>query len=160
MDLPSKSRDTLNALASANDEEQADLFAWRSTQLCNFLATHNILAALSTFRGRTQYQNADMLSPPLEKHDGYSRDPYAQIAGQLEYLDKLHFVKRLCSLAVRQNEHVPLRRDRMRICDHDLPIQCLDCMVIESEWLFEITVSGAFDVPAGDSSFIQHCIQF
>jgi hypothetical protein len=67
-------------------------------------------------------------------------------------------VERLCSLAVTENEYVPLRRDRMRICDHDLPsttIQRFDHMVIASEWFFEITVNGTLDVSAGDSPFGQ-----
>lgn len=99
-----------------------------------------------------------MLSPLLERHDGYSEHPHAQMAGQLEDRDKLHLVERLCSLAVRDNGYVPLRRDRMRICDHDLPsttTQRLDRVVIESEWFFETAVNGAFDVSTGDSSFCQ-----
>jgi hypothetical protein len=88
MDLSSSSRSALDALACANNlAEQTGLFPWTSTQLCNFLAIHNILAAPGTFRGTTQTQcwGADMLSPLLERHDGYSRDPHAQMAGQLEY---------------------------------------------------------------------------
>jgi hypothetical protein len=52
-----------------------DIFAWAPTETCNFLATHNIIAASSELRGAVgRRQTASTLWQPLELHYGNSRD--------------------------------------------------------------------------------------
>lgn len=73
--LSSSSHGVLDPLIFADEiaEQSNGLFDWSLTQMCNFLATHNILGAPSRLK-EAQHQTADMLWQPLQRHYGNGRD--------------------------------------------------------------------------------------
>lgn len=73
--LSSRSRAALLGVMQADEIAElgrGSLFSWNPSRMCNFLATHNILSAPITLRGR--YQSPDMLWQLLNRYHGSSRD--------------------------------------------------------------------------------------
>jgi hypothetical protein len=77
--LSSTSRGALDGLIHTDkiaEHAHGDIFALSPTQLCTFLATHNVLAAPKKLKGSAgRTQTADSLWILLKRHHGNSRDP-------------------------------------------------------------------------------------